>query len=152
VIRLLPVLLLFLAAQDEVYEGDPVVGVTVYAAQSCGVCHRIDGEGVDLGPDLSHIGARPAAYLKQAIREPNAVVAERYRAVTVVTRAGMRVRGLLAGESDSTIQLKDMNARVRTFARSEVRELIREQDSLMPAFVMPATDVDNLVAYLKSKK
>ena len=43
-------------------------------------------------------------------------------------------------------------ARVRTFPRGEVKELIREADSLMPAFVMPSTDVDNLVAYLKSKK
>jgi putative heme-binding domain-containing protein len=151
VIRLLAIVMFCFAAED-VYEGDPVVGKTVYAAQSCGTCHRIDGEGVDLGPDLSHIGALSAAYLKQAIREPNVVVAERYRAVTVVTTAGARVRGILIGEDAASLQMKDMNGRARTFARSEIKELLREADSLMPAFVMPATDVDNLVAYLKSKK
>jgi len=151
VIRLLALVLLCLAAED-VYEGDPVVGKTVYAAQSCGTCHRIDGDGVDLGPDLSHIGSLPAAYLKQSIREPNVVVADRYRAVTVVTTAGARVRGILTGEDGASVQMKDMNGRARAFSRSEIKEMIREADSLMPAFVMPATDVDNLVAYLKSKK
>jgi len=152
VIRLLGLLLLSLAPQEEVYEGDPVVGKTVYAAQSCGACHRIDGEGVDLGPDLSHIGSLPAAYLKQSIREPNVVVAERYKGVTVVTKAGARVRGILVGEDRESVRVKDMNGRARTFAKSEIKEIVREADSLMPAFVMPATDVDNLVAYLKSKK
>ena len=148
-IRVLALVLLCLSAED-VYEGDPVVGKTVYAAQSCGTCHRIDGEGVDLGPDLSHIGSLSASYLKQSIREPNVVVADRYKAVTVVT-AGARVRGILI-EDGASVQMKGMNGRARTFARSEIKEIIREADSLMPAFVMPATDVDNLVAYLKSKR
>ncbi len=150
-IGLLALLLLSFAAQ-EIYEGDPVVGKTVYAAQSCGTCHRIDGEGVDLGPDLSHIGSLSAAYLKQSIREPNVVVAERYKAVTVVTTAGARVRGIVVGEDGGAVRMKDLNGRTRNFAKSEIKEIVREADSLMPAFVMPSTDVDNLVAYLKSKK
>jgi putative heme-binding domain-containing protein len=151
-IHLLAFLLLCLTTNDEVVEGDPAVGVKVYAAQSCGTCHKIDGEGVDLGPDLSHIGSLSATYLKQSIREPNVVVADRYRGVTVVLASGARIRGRLDSDTESSVQLHDMNGRPRSFPKSEVKELVRETDSLMPAFVMPSTDVDNLVAYLKTRK
>lgn len=140
------------SGKAEVVEGDPAIGVEVYANQGCGACHKIDGRGGDLGPDLSHVGAFSAAYLKQSIREPNAVVADRYRAVSVTTASGAHFRGLLLSEDDRSIHLRDMAGRRHSFVKAELKELRREAESLMPAFVMPATDIDNLVSYLKTRK
>jgi putative heme-binding domain-containing protein len=145
------VLLLFLAA-EEVAPGDPAIGRQVYADQSCGLCHKIDGEGVDVGPDLSKAGSRSVAYLKQSIREPNAAIVSGYRAVTVTTAAGATIRGVLKREDEASIELRDLRGRHHTFPKSELRAITRETDSLMPAYVMPATDVDNLIAYLKTKQ
>ncbi len=44
---------------------------------TCSACHKLDGAGGELGPDLSHIGSqRNAAYIRRAILDPNADIAE----------------------------------------------------------------------------
>lgn len=48
-----------------------------FAQFACAACHVMAGTGGQLGPDLSEIGAtRDRAYLRRAILEPNAEVAE----------------------------------------------------------------------------
>ena len=44
---------------------------------TCDACHMINGEGGEVGPNLSRIGAaRDRAYLRRSILEPNADIAE----------------------------------------------------------------------------
>ena len=53
--------------------GDPVKGAQVYVAEKCSVCHKINGTGGPIGPDLSTIGVkRDAAWLAKYL--PNPVV------------------------------------------------------------------------------
>jgi putative heme-binding domain-containing protein len=136
----------------EVVEGDPVVGKDVFVAQSCNVCHKVDGAGGELGPDLSRMESRSAAYLRESVRNPDAVIVPGYPAVTVVTKAGASVRGLFLGEDDGSVRVREMSGGARTFRKDEVREVRRETTSLMPAFTMPSTDLDNIVAFLKRLK
>jgi len=136
----------------EVVPGDPEIGKKVYEAQSCHVCHMIDGEGSDFGPDLSRIGARTVAYLKEAVRNPDADVSVNYHAVTVTSATGATVRGVFLGEDEYSIQLRDMRGNPRSFLKSDLKDYRHETGSLMPAYAMPATDVDNIVAYLKTKR
>ncbi len=49
----------------------------IFAHFTCDACHRLQGGGGDLGPDLSHIGAkRDIAYIRRAILDPNAEIAD----------------------------------------------------------------------------
>jgi putative heme-binding domain-containing protein len=139
-------------AAPEVVPGDPEIGKKVYAAQSCHVCHMIDGEGSDLGPDLSRAGARTVAFLKESVRNPDVDVSVNYHAVVVTTAVGATVRGVFLGEDEYSIQLRDMRGNPRSFLKSDLKDYRHESGSLMPAFTMPATDLDNIVAYLKSKR
>jgi cytochrome c2 len=51
--------------------GDPVNGAKVYLAQKCNVCHKINGTGGPMGPDLSTIGLkRDAAWLAKYLPNP----------------------------------------------------------------------------------
>ncbi len=53
---------------------DPKELMTMF---TCDACHMVNGEGGEVGPDLSKIGAsRDRAYLRRAILEPNADIAE----------------------------------------------------------------------------
>ncbi|MDP1997583.1 MAG: c-type cytochrome [Gallionella sp.] len=49
----------------------------VIAKFTCGMCHKIADQAGELGPDLNKIGAkRSKEYLRQAILDPEAVIAE----------------------------------------------------------------------------
>jgi putative heme-binding domain-containing protein len=51
----------------------------IVASYGCGACHKIAGQSGAIGPDLSSIGAtRDSDYLRRAILDPNAEVAEGY--------------------------------------------------------------------------
>jgi putative heme-binding domain-containing protein len=136
----------------EVFRGDASVGKGVFQSQSCGVCHMIDGEGGDIGPDLSRAGARSARFLKESIVNPDADVPVSYHAVSVTTATGQPVRGVFIGEDEYSIQLRDMTGKPRSFLKSQLKGFQHETASLMPAYTMPSTDLDNLVAYLSSLK
>ncbi|GMR21687.1 MAG: hypothetical protein BMS9Abin36_2291 [Gammaproteobacteria bacterium] len=49
----------------------------ILANFTCNACHKVEGAGGELGPDLSQIGSqRDAAYIRRAILDPNADIAE----------------------------------------------------------------------------
>jgi len=49
----------------------------ILAHLACNACHKVEGAGGVLGPDLSHIGSqKDAAYIRRAILDPNAEIAE----------------------------------------------------------------------------
>lgn len=69
------------AEEEEEESGEPREPITdpleLVSEYSCDACHIVRGEGGDLGPDLSTIGAiRDAASIRQSILDPNAVIAE----------------------------------------------------------------------------
>ena len=147
--------LLIIAFQSQPSEpipGDPVIGKRVFAEQSCNLCHMVDGEGVNFGPDLSRVGALSVAYLRESVRNPDAVIPPAYRAVSVTTASGTTIRGVFLGEDEHSIRLRDTRGNTRSFVKAELKNFRHEAGSLMPAFTMPATDLDNIIAYLKAKK
>lgn len=49
----------------------------IFSHFTCNACHKVGGTGGDLGPDLSHIGAkRNAGYIRRAILDPNAEITD----------------------------------------------------------------------------
>jgi putative heme-binding domain-containing protein len=108
--------------------------------------------GSIFGPDLSRIGsARSVEYLRESIVQPSADVPEEYEGVTVALKDGTRVRGIRINEDTFSIQLRDPAQRIRMFQKDDLREVIHERDSLMPAYKqIAAGDLDSLVAYLAS--
>ena len=51
--------------------GDPVKGKAIFTREKCNVCHRVNGSGGVLAPDLSAVGARrSAAWLAKFLPNP----------------------------------------------------------------------------------
>jgi len=126
-------------------------GARLFAAQ-CASCHRVAAKGGRLGPDLTRIGvARSRAALIREIRTPSEFVPPNYETVTVVTKDGQRVRGTKKNEDAFSIQVMDTRERIQGYARADVKEVIYEKDSLMPAFApnrLNDSDLNDLVGYL----
>ena len=133
--------------------GDVARGRVVFAAE-CAGCHRVDGIGATLGPDLTRIAeSRSLEALTQAILAPSEAIASEYRTVTLVTRNGARVRGIVKAEDAFSIQLLDLDERLRAFRKTDLREIVREQQSLMSeldANRLSSAQLDDLLAFLST--
>lgn len=134
--------------------GDPAAGKSIYEGKGqCSACHSINGEGGNLGPDLTDVGRRRGLrFLTEALVTPEAEVATPYRAVQVVTRSGQSVGGIRLNEDDVSIQLRDARGDLRSFLKQDVKEIRRDKPSLMPAYgkTLDQSELENVVAYLNS--
>jgi len=139
------------SAAEPAPSGNVDNGQRLFAAQCTG-CHRIGMRGGHLGPDLSRIGAaRSRSALVREIRTPAEWFPPGYETVTLVTKDGQRIRGTRKNEDVFSIQIMDMRERLQGYLKSDLREVIYEKDSLMPAFTaarLNDSDLNDLVGYL----
>lgn len=131
--------------------GDPARGRRLVETRGeCLECHRIEGRGSRLGPDLSAVGrVRRAAELERSLLDPEAEVQPAHRWYEVTTRGGERVRGRLLNHDTFTIQLIDEDERLRSFDKSRLRAH-GFADSPMPSVrdEMSDQDIADIVSYL----
>jgi putative heme-binding domain-containing protein len=138
-----------------VVAGDAARGKTVYDSKGgCASCHRIDGVGSRVGPDLSRVGqARRTADLELALVNPAADVQPQNRFYRVVLKDGTTVTGRLLGHDTFNVQMIDMKEQLRSFVKADTREhgFI---DTPMPSFRTRLTpqELADLVAYLGTLK
>jgi putative heme-binding domain-containing protein len=132
--------------------GDAAQGRALFA-ESCAGCHRAgSGTAGGIGPDLSRIAlVRSREALVQSIREPSAVVAEGFRAVTLRARGSKLLRGVLKREDAFSIQVATDDGRLVGLSTRDLVEIARGRESPMPPFDLDRlgdADLENLLAYL----
>ena len=86
--------------------GDPTRGKLVFQ-QQCAKCHRHNGEGGQVGPDLSGMAAIPRHELLIHILDPSRSVEGNFVQYSVATTDGRVIGGLLASESKTSVELID---------------------------------------------
>jgi putative heme-binding domain-containing protein len=137
----------------EVAAGNVDNGARLFASQ-CAGCHQVAGRGGRIGPDLTRIGiARSRAALVREIRSPSDWIAPGYETVTLVTKDGQRIRGTKKNEDVFSIQVMDTRERIQGYLKSDLKDVIYEKESLMPAFApdrLSDGDLNDLVGYLSS--
>ena len=122
---------------------------------ACRTCHRIDGRGAGLAPDLGDVGAiRSADALQTSILDPSAVMAPINRPVRAVTKAGRTINGRRLNEDTFTVQLMDERGALVSLVKDDLREYTVLTQSPMPAYAgkLSSAEVADLVAYLLSLK
>ena len=131
--------------------GDAANGERLFRT-NCTRCHKVDGRGGQLGPDLSRIGSgRPRAGLLSKLRGTSDMIRPGYEPVTLVTREGERIRGVRKNEDEFSIQVMDTRERLQGFLKANLTELTMEKQSLMPVYGperLNDRDVDDLLRYL----
>lgn len=120
----------------------------------CLNCHRIEGVGSRVGPDLSSVGvARHGAELRQALLEPDAEVLPENRFVRAVKQDGAAVTGRLLNHDVFTAQLITADGLV-SLDKSKLREFSFVEKSSMPSMQGRLTEEEttDVVRYLASLK
>lgn len=117
----------------------------------CAKCHKFDGRGHDVGPNLDG-AARDIDYLLANILDPNRVVGQPYYLRTVELISGRIETGLLHAEDDQSITLKLENNVQKVIPRKEIEgKVLIQEKSVMPeglANNMTVQDFRDLVRYM----
>ena len=111
--------------------GDPHRGLVVFR-KVCGQCHKIYGEGQEVGPDITGNGRGSFEQLLSNVFDPSLVIGASYQARTVITGDGRVLTGLLAEDSEQRIVLKMQGGKLETIPRDNVDELQVSKLSMMP--------------------
>jgi putative heme-binding domain-containing protein len=104
--------------------GDAVRGKAIFDGKgACSTCHRVNGNGSRLGPDLSRVGqVRRTIELEQSLLDPAAEVLPANRSYRVTMRDGTTVTGRLLNHDSFTVQMLDSKEQLRSFAKADLRE------------------------------
>jgi putative heme-binding domain-containing protein len=134
--------------------GDPKRGKAIYlsAAAQCATCHKVHGQGGDVGPDLSQVGGKlDRTHLIESILDPSAEIPQGYHVTVIETKSGQVITGIVKSESPTAVTLVDAQAKQRTVAIGDTDSRTLSKVSLMPEGLVdqltPAEFTD-LIAYL----
>ncbi len=136
--------------------GNVARGQALYSGKGkCGSCHRIDGVGPRLAPDLSDIGAtRAASALQRSLLEPSAAMWPINRPVRIVTKDGREIKGRRLNEDTYTVQLLDEQERLVSLDKASLKTYELSKTSPMPSLqqTFTADEIADLLGYLLSLK
>jgi putative heme-binding domain-containing protein len=134
--------------------GDAARGRILFEGKgNCGSCHRVNGKGPRLAPDLSDIGVlRLPAQLQRSLTDPTSQMMPINRPVRIVTRDGRTIRGRRLNEDTYTVQVIDEAERLVSLDKADIRELEVTKTSPMPPAtgVLTSDEIADLVGYLMS--
>lgn len=112
-------------------KGDAHRGQQIFK-KVCGQCHKMYGEGQDVGPDITVNGRSSFEQLLSNVFDPSLVIGASYQARTVVTTDGRVLTGLLAEDNDQRVVLRTQGGKLETIARGDVEQMETSKLSLMP--------------------
>jgi len=124
-------------------------GRTIYQ-QTCAGCHKLYGEGGEVGPDLTGSGRGSLEYLLENVIDPGAVVAAEQRLSVVQLKDGRVLSGLLREANDRTV-IVVAPAGTTVAAREDIQSIETLDQSVMPEGLLesvPTEDARDLLAYL----
>ncbi len=137
------------------HKGNVENGQRIFESATCIACHRIDGKGGEVGPDLSSVGSKYGRpQLIESVLYPSKVILEGYQQTIVELKNGDMVAGVLRGETAEQLQIID-TAGLHPIAKKDIESQRQSQLSMMPEGLfqtMSTQDFADLISYLESLK
>ena len=133
-------------------------GKSIFTEAGCVVCHKINGEGGQVGPELTKVFERlknDSRALLREILEPSAVVAEPYQVSLIETDNGELFVGLITAEDEASVSIvtNPQNPVPLRLDKKTIADRVKGKDSLMPVgtlSVFTREEILDLLAYVAS--
>lgn len=137
-------------------KGDAAKGQAMFTQAGCVACHRVKGQFIDFGPDLTQIGAKLSKDgLFTAILYPSAAIEHSFVGLNVTTKEGQTVMGFTVSETDTDLTLKMAGGATTKVTKSSIVKKDELKDSLMPpglAGAIGPQGLADLVEWLQTLK
>ena len=134
-------------------EGNAEAGQAIFK-KVCGNCHKLFGDGNEVGPDLTTANRHDQLFLLTSIVDPSVQIRKEYLRYVAVTTSGRLAVGLLVEETDSQVTLLDEKNQKIVIPADEIDELSASDISLMPENLLKPLspqELRDLYAYLQLK-
>jgi putative heme-binding domain-containing protein len=133
--------------------GNAEKGKAVFGAM-CASCHRANGAGGRLGPDLSRVGsARSREMMMRRIRGGVEGFGQGFAPVTLTPQTGPPISGVKKNEDLFSVQIMDAGERIQGYEKDKMKAVVNGVRSAMPSFSsnrLNDADLDDLVRYLQT--
>ena len=131
--------------------GDRQKGRALFATH-CAACHRLDGVGNVIAPDLAALTNRTPQIYLTGILDPNQAIQENWMMYIAKTKDGRTVAGSLVEETSAAVTLVGIDGVRTTIPRGELQSLTSTGRSLMPEGLEASINLAqmaDLLAYLQ---
>jgi putative heme-binding domain-containing protein len=136
--------------------GDAVRGKALFEGKAaCTTCHRVNGVGPRIAPDLSDVGtARAPDALHATLLDPSSRMMPINRPVRIVLKDGSTINGRRLNEDTYTVQIIDDKEQLRSLLKADMRSYVVETKSTMPSYAktLTADELADVIAYLLTLK
>jgi quinoprotein glucose dehydrogenase len=137
--------------------GDAAAGKKLFFERqdvACLRCHKIKGEGGEVGPDLSAIGKQTREYILESIVHPNKKIAQGFESVLVKLKDGMSYAGVVKSENDTTLEINSAEDGLLKIEKEKI-ESRTPGLSPMPAdmvTILSRRELRDLIEFLAAQK
>jgi quinoprotein glucose dehydrogenase len=138
--------------------GDAEAGRRIFlhkAEVSCLKCHKVNGEGGEVGPELAGIGAKQKRdYLLESIVLPNKQIAKGFETVVLTLKNGKTITGVLKQEDATEVRLMTPEGQLLKVAKAQIDERDTGKSAMPEDLIkhLSRSEVRNLVEFLASLK
>lgn len=139
--------------------GESKAGKTLFfdkdSPAGCAKCHTFDGQGGDVGPDLTEeASVRTLPFIIESILFPSAKIASGFEPVLLRTKDGRTINGVLRKEDDASITLVTKEGEVMTIPKADIARRAEDPPSIMPdnfSELLSVKQFHDILAFLQSK-
>jgi quinoprotein glucose dehydrogenase len=125
------------------------------AEVSCVRCHKAQGTGGDVGPELTKVAAdKTREYLLESLVAPSKTIAKNFESVLVITEDGQQHSGIIKSEDDRTLSLMTAEGRLVSVDKATIEERAATKSAMPEDLPKKLTkrEVRDLVEYLSTLK
>lgn len=133
--------------------GDSAKGKVLFA-ENCAQCHRFQGQGSVVGPDLATVAQAGPEKILTNLLDPNREVNPQYTNYVIETNDFETHTGIISSETATAITLLRAHGETDTILRSNIESITSTALSIMPEGLEDALGVQgvsDLLAYLTAK-
>lgn len=121
--------------------------------RDCQECHRLAGEGKDVGPDLGTVRTRPALNLLTDILLPSESISQTYESYIVELTDGDLIEGVLGSQGPGFLTLRREGGEEESIDRDRIESMRVARISAMPSDFeerVNPSEMADLIRYIQS--